>query len=142
MTRYTADEYELRCATTEAGLDTAPVLAGWESIEIVKKSGRKKSPDGIGSNKQTIHATLLDYSGSASGWYQESALAGSSDELTAFGMFQQGEETPLYVELKNKTTSSKIRLKKVLGDPTLTIDSPEGFSMWAWDFDFEDISKS
>jgi len=142
MVKYSAREYELRAATSEEGLDTAPALSGWESIEINVSHGRQKVPVGIGSRLQEVYETLLDYSGSVSGWYQESTLAGSSDELTAFGMFQQGSLAPLYIELKNKTTNSKIRLLKCKGDPALTIDSPEGFSMWSWDFDFEDISKS
>jgi hypothetical protein len=84
----------------------------------------------------------LDYSGSASGDYQEAALAGSGDELTALGMFQQGAVTPLYIEVKNKTTGSKIHLLKCKGDPAVSIGSPEGFVTWAWDFDFEDINKT
>ena len=142
MTKYTADEYELRAATTEAGLDSAPALTGWQKISIKEKQGRKIRPDGIGSRLQQVHETLLTYSGSASSDLQESPMAGSGDELTALGMFQQGALTPLYVELKNKTTGMKIRLKRCKGDVALDIDSPEGFSMWSWDFDFEDISKS
>ena len=142
MTKYTADECELRAATTELGLATAPALSGWEKVDVKVKQGRKKSPVGIGSRLQEVHETLIDYSGSISGWYQEAALAGSGDELTAFGMFQTGDLTPLYIELKNKTTSSKIHLCKCKGDPAFSIASPEGFSTWAWDFDFESINKS
>ena len=142
MTKYTADEYELRVATTELGLDTASVLSGWDKVEVKVKQGRKKRPVGIGSRLQEIHETLLDYSGSASGDLQESALAGSGDELTALGMFQSGAVTALYIELKNKTTGSKIHLCKCKGDPALSIGSPEAFVTWAWDFDFESINKS
>lgn len=142
MPKYTADEYELRVATTEAGLDSAPALSHWEHIEWSVGHGRKKVPVGIGSRLQEVHETLLDYSGSVSGWSVEGAVAGSADELTAFGAFQQGALTQLYVELKNKTSGAKYRLKKCKGDPAFTIDSPEGFAMWTWDFDFEDISKT
>jgi len=142
MTKYTADEYEIRVATTEAGLASASALSGWDKVEVKVKQGRKKAPVGIGSRLQEVHETLIDYSGSISGWVQESGLAGSGDELTAFGMFQQGSLTPLYIELKNKTTSSKIHLCKCKGDPAVSIGSPEAFVTWAWDFDFEDINKS
>ena len=143
MTKHTADKYELRVATTENGLDTAPVLSQWNSVNYKVGQGRKKSPAGIGSRLQTVDETLLDYSGSADGWLDEAAaVAGSADILTAFGAFQQAALTPLYVELKNKINGAKVRLKKVKGDPAETIDSPDGYSMWSWDFDFEDISKS
>lgn len=142
MTKYTADKFELRVATSESGLASASALSGWEKVDVKVKQGRKKAPVGIGSRMQEVYETLLDYSGSISGWYQESAIAGSGDELTAFGMFQQGALTPLYIELKNKSTSSKIHLLKCKGDPALTISTPEAFSMWNWDFDFEDINKT
>ena len=142
MTKYTADAYELRVATTELGLATAPVLSGWDKVEVKVKQGRKKRPVGIGSRLQEVHETLLDYSGSVAGDLQESTLAGSGDELTALGMFQQGALTALYIELKNKTTSSKIHLLKCKGDPAVSIASPEAFVTWTWDFDFEDINKT
>jgi hypothetical protein len=142
MTKYTADSFELRVATTEDGLATATALAQWKSIKWTTKQGRKKDPVGIGSRLQEVSVHLLDYSGSADGWYDETAVAGSADILTAFGAFQQGAVTPLYIEIKNKVTGSKIHLKKVTGDPAQSIDSPEDLSVWAWDFDFEDISKS
>jgi len=142
MPKYTADNFELRVATTENGLDAAPALSNWKSIKWSTKHGRKKVPVGINSRLQEVYETLLDYSGSADGWIDELEVAGSSDILTAFGAFQQGALTPLYIEIKNKATGTKIRLKRVKGDPAHTIDSPDGFSMWSWDFDFEDISKS
>jgi hypothetical protein len=142
MPKYTADNFELRIATTENGLDTAPALSSWESIKWDVKQGRKKTPVGIGSRLQTVDETLLDYSGSASGWYDETAVGGSADALSAFGAFQQGTLTALYIEIKNKVTGAKIHLKKVKGDPGHSIDSPDGYSMWSFDFDFEDISKS
>ena len=142
MTKYTADEYELRAATTEGGLATAPALSGWEKVDVKVKQGRKKSPVGLGSRLQEVSVGLLDYSGSASGWYDETAAGGSADILTAFGMFEQADVTPLYLQLKNKKTSQAITLKKCTGDPVLDIKSPEGFAMWSWEFDFEDISKT
>jgi hypothetical protein len=142
MPKYTADKFELRVATTENGLDTAPALDNWESIKWNVKQGRQKVPVGIHSRLQEVYETLLDYSGSCSGWYDEVAAGGSSDILTAFGAFQQAALTPLYVEVKNKVTGAKIHLNKVKGDPGHAIDSPEGFSMWSYDFDFEDIGKS
>jgi hypothetical protein len=142
MTKYTADEYEIRVTTSEADLASAPVLSGWQKLNVKVKQGRKKHPDGIGSRLNRVKATLLDYSGSISADLQECAFAGSSDELTALGMFQQGALTPLYIELKNKITGTKIHLCKCTGDPAVSIDTPEAFVTWAWDFDFEDINKS
>jgi hypothetical protein len=142
MTKYTADQYELRVATSEAALASAPVLSGWQKLDTKVKHGRKKRPVGIGSDLQEVHKTLVDYSGSISADLQESALAGSSDELTALGMFQTGTLTPLYIELKNKITGTKIHLCKCTGDPAVSIASPEAFVTWSWDFDFESINKS
>jgi len=142
MSKYTAQEYDLRMAATEEGLATAPVLDHWEKIEIAVKHGRKKVPVGIHSRLQEVHETLIDYSGSCSGWYSKTAVAGFSDILTAFGMFEQAELTPLYMSLTNRTESEVIVVKKIKADPTFTIDSPEGFVMWSVDFDFEDISKT
>jgi len=142
MAKYLGKDYELRIATSEGGLNTAPALSRWESIKTKIGQGRKRSPIGIGSRLQEVTVGLLDYSGSASGWYDETAAGGSGDILTAFGMFEQSDVTPLYVQLKNKKTGSLITLKKCTGDAALTIGSPEGFAMWNWDFDFEDISKA
>jgi hypothetical protein len=142
MPKYTAREYDLRMATSEADLATAPVLDHWEKVEISTKQGRKKVPVGIHSRLQEIHETLLDYSGSCSGWYSKTAVAGSSDILTAFGMFEQAELTPLYLSLTNRTENEVIVVKKIKADPKFTIDSPEGFAMWSVDFEFEDISKT
>ena len=50
MTKYTADEYELRAATTELGLATAPALSGWEKVDVKVKprpqevAGRHRQP--------------------------------------------------------------------------------------------------
>jgi hypothetical protein len=142
MTKYLGKDYELRLATTEGGLAAAPVLLRWESINTKTGQGRKKSPVGLSSRLQEVSVGLLDYSGSASGWYDETAAGGSADVLTAFGMFEQSDVTPLYVQLTNKKTASVIILKKCTGDAALKIDSPEGYAMWSWEFDFEDISKT
>lgn len=132
----------MRLATTEGGLASAPALSRWESLSTKTGQGRTKSPEGLGSRLQEVNVSLLDYSGSASGWYDETAAGGSADILTAFGMFEQSDVTPLYVQLKNKKTGSIVTLKKCTGDAELTIKSPEGFAMWSWEFDFEDISKA
>jgi hypothetical protein len=142
MTKYLGKDYELRIATTEESLATAPALSRWESVKLKIGQGRKKSPVGLGSRLQEVTVGLLDYSGSASGWYDETAAGGSADVLTAFGMFEQSDVTPLYVQLKNKKTNQTITLKNCTGDAALTVDSPEGYAMWSWDFDFEDISKA
>jgi hypothetical protein len=142
MVKYLGKDYEMRLATTESGLATAPALSRWESIKAKVGQGRKKSGVGLGSRLTEVTVGLLDYSGSASGWYDETAAGGSADILTAFGMFEQADVTPLYVQLKNKKTGSLITLKRCTGDPAMTIDSPEGFVMWSWDFGFEDISKT
>jgi hypothetical protein len=142
MPKYTADKFELRVATTENGLDTAPALSNWNMIKWKVSQDLKKVPVGINSRLKEVYETLIDYSGSADGWNDETAVAGSADILTALGAFQQAALTPLYIEIKNKSTSSKIRLKKVKGDVAPSIGSPDGFSMWAYDFHFEDISKT
>ena len=77
MTKYLGKDYELRIATTEGGLATAPALSRWESIKTKTGQGRKKSPIGLGSRLQEVSVGLLDYSGSASGWYDETAAGGS-----------------------------------------------------------------
>jgi hypothetical protein len=104
MVKYLGKDYEMRLATTEGGLATAPALSRWESINTKTGQGRKKSPDGLGSRLTEVNVGLLDYSGSATGWYDETAAGGSADILTAFGMFEQADVTPLYVQLKNKKT--------------------------------------
>jgi len=142
MTKYRGKDHEVRLATTEGGLSTAPALSRWESINTKTGQGQKKSPLGLGSRLQEVDVGLLDYSGSASGWYDETAAGGSADILTAFGMFEQADVTPLYIQLTNKKTGSVITLKKCTGGSALKTDSPEGYVMWSWDFDFEDISKS
>src|SRR3990172_11833831 len=138
MTKYYAQNFEIRLATTENGLDTAPAVSNWESIDYSVGHNIQQAPVGIGSRLQELNETLLDYSGSVGGWYDETAAGGAADILSAFGAFQQSALTPLYIELKNKVTSSKIRLKKCKGDPADTIDSPDGVRMWSWDFKFED----
>jgi hypothetical protein len=142
MTKYLGKDYELRLATSEGGLASAPALSRWESINVKVGQGRQKSPVGLGSRLREVDVGLLDYSGSASGWYDETAAGGAADVLSAFGMFEQSDVTPLYLQLKNKKTSQTITLKKCTGDAAVAIKSPEAYVMWSWDFDFEDISKT
>jgi hypothetical protein len=139
---FSADEYEIRLAATEADLDSAVALDHWDKVEITVDQGPKKIPYGIRSRLQEVHETLLDYSGSANGHYTTGAVAGSSDVLTAFGMYEQDDVTRLYLRLTNKTSGEKVTLKKILAKPKFTIESPEGFAVWSVDFDFEDVSKT
>lgn len=140
MPKYTADHFAIRIATSEAALDSAAELTGWDSIDFTAGQGRKKVPVGIGSRMQEVHVTLLDYSGSMSGNYDGLAVAGSADVLIAFGMFVQSELTPLYVRITNKVTLKTVTLKKVVGDVSPSIGSAEDFYSWSIDFDFEDIT--
>ncbi len=143
MTKYTADEYELRVATTETGLVTAEVLVNWDKFEIATKVGRKKYPVGIGSKLKEVKSTLIDYDGSASGWVDESdTVAGATNLLTLLGMYSQSTITPLFFRLTNKTNGKTVTVKKAIGDPVETVPSAEEVTTWSWDFSLEDISNT
>jgi hypothetical protein len=140
LTKYYADNYELRIATTEGGLATASPLSNWQSVDVKTGHSRKRYPVGIGSRMQVVHAGLLVYSGSVKGHYDDAAIAGSANVLALFQMFQQASLTPLFIKVSNKVTNSYIILKNVTGDPAVSLASPEAVVAWTWDFDFEDIS--
>ena len=56
--------------------------------------------------------------------------------LTQCGRFTIGALTPLFIEIKNKTTGRKELLSNVLGSWAPDVKSPDGFIMETWDFKF------
>jgi hypothetical protein len=142
VTKLRGKDVEVRIATTENGLDSAEALTNVESIEWNPDQNVDRAPAGLGSRLKEVSEGLIDYTGSMSRWHDKTAVAGSTDFATAVGAYQQGALTPLYVEVYNKVTGEKVRLKKCKGTYSRPVDSPEGYVMEAWDFSFEDISMS
>ena len=142
MVKYKGKDAEVRMATSEGGLASAPALANVESIEWNEEPNVDAAPVGLGSRLKDVGEGLIDYTGSMSRWHDKVAVAGSSDFATAVGAYQQGSMTPLYVQVKNKITAEVVVLKKCLGSYSRPVDSPEGYWMETWDFKFEDISMS
>jgi hypothetical protein len=143
MPKYSGDEVEVRIVTTDtdATYAAASPVPQVSSVEWHVKQGRKKDPVGLGSRLKTVEETLIDYTGSLERWHSEDIIAGSQTFRQLVGAFQQSNLTPLFIEVKNKTTGKRVRLKKCKGDYDAPAVKPDGYMMDAYDFDFEDIAE-
>ncbi len=139
MVKYSGDEVEVRVTTTEAGLDTASALTNVSGVEWHVAQEIEHVPVGLGSRLREPNERLISYSGKLERWHDETAVAGSANFRTAVGAFNQADLTLLYVEIKNKTSGKKVRLRKCKGSYSVPSVKPDGFMLETYDFIFSDI---
>ena len=143
MPKYSGDEVEVRIVTSDvdATYNAAAAVPQVSSAEWNTNQGIESVPVGLGSRLQTAEEKLIEYTGSIERWHDETVIAGSSTFRQLVGAFQQGALTDLFIEVKNKTTGKKVRLKKCIGNYSAPGVSPDGYMMETFDFTFEDIAE-
>jgi hypothetical protein len=139
LVKYDADEVEVRIGTSAANVSTAPALTNLESIKYDVEQGVVQVPSGIGLRGTEAHEKLIKGAGTITRWHDEVAVVSGGTGTLAknVGAFLTGVLTPLFIEIKNKTTSRKVTLSNCLGKYTEDIKSPDGFIMETWDFKFD-----
>lgn len=99
---------------------------------------------GIGSRLTETYEHLIKYTGAITRWVDEVAeVSGGTGSLaTNVGAFSGDVAlTPLVVEIKNKTTATKITLSGCIGLYSEDLKSPDGFLKETWDFKFTSITR-
>ncbi|MGA8903694.1 MAG: hypothetical protein WB661_01655 [Candidatus Bathyarchaeia archaeon] len=143
MPKYDGDEVEVRIGTSASNVSTAPALTNLESISWNEDPKVVAVAVGIGSQATEVHDKLVEYAGTISRWHDElSVVSGGTGTLAKnVGAFTN-PKVPLWIEVKNKTTSRKVTLNNCLGKYTNDLKSPDGFLMEAWDFKFNTATES
>lgn len=119
-------------------MSTASPLTNLESISYKVDQGVTEVATGIGSRGTEVHEKLVKCSGAITRWVDElSVVSGATGTLAHnVGAFTIGSLTPLFIEIKTKTTGRKELLSNVLGNYAPDLKSPDGFRMETWDFKF------
>lgn len=143
MVKYDGDEVEVRIGTSAENVGTAPVLTNLESIKYDSGQEFDQVAEGIGSRQTEVHEKLIKPKGSITRWHDEAeVISGGTGTLEKnVGAFTTGALTPLYIEIKNKTTSKKVVLNGCMGPYSKSLDSPEGYVMETWDFGFNSLTE-
>jgi hypothetical protein len=138
LPKYDGDEVEVRIGISAAAAAAAPVLSNLESISYKVDQGVTEVATGIGSRGTEVHEKLVKCTGAITRWVDEAAVvSGATGTLSHnVGAFTIGALTPLYIEIKNKTSGRKELLSNVLGNYAPDLKSPDGFLMETWDFKF------
>lgn len=144
MPKYDADEVEVRIGTTANNVSTAPALTNLESIKYDVDQSIVEAPVGIGSRQTEVHEKLVKCAGTITRWHDETVVVSGGTGTLAknVGAFTTSALTPLFVEIKNKTTSRKVTLNNCMGKYTQDNKSPDGFMMETWDFKFNTTTES
>jgi len=142
--KYDGDEVEVRIGTSAENVGSAPALTNLQSVQYDDGQTFDQVADGIGSRLTGVHEKLIKPKGSIKRWHDEvPVVCGGTGTLEKnVGAFTTGALTPLYIEIKNKTTSKKVTLAKCMGPYSKNLDSPEGYVEETWDFFFESLSES
>ncbi len=144
MVKYDGDEVEVRIGTTANNVSTAPALTNLDSVMYKVDQSVTEVATGIGFRTTEVHEKLIKMTGAITRWNDEVAVvSGVTGTLeTNVGAFTTGALTPLFVEIKNKTTTKKITLTGCMGLFSKDLKSPGGFLMETWDFKFTSIATS
>jgi phage-related protein len=147
--KYDGDEVVVGIGTSVANatsaLTTAPIT-NLESITYKVDQSIAEVAKGIGSRLTEVYEHLIKYTGTITRWVDEVATSvsgGTGSLATNVGAFSGDVAlTPLYVAIKNKTTSSVIMLCGCIGLYSEDLKSPDGFLMETWDFKFSSITRT
>jgi hypothetical protein len=144
MAKLTGRNSEVRMATTEGALSSAPVVTNMQSIEWDEEPSIKADPKGMGFGRATeVSEGLLYYTGSMKKWYDKNPVVPSPGTTTfaeMVGAYQTGAMTKLYIQVNDLDTSEIHTLKSVLGKYHISkpIDAEQTES---YDFKFEELTK-
>jgi hypothetical protein len=145
MPKITGQNSEVRMATTEGGLATAPVVTEVQSIEWDRDPDIGVLPKGLGMGRlQDVTEGLITYTGNITKWYNKDPVVPSPGTTTFAEMCEEcetGSGTRLYIRVDDLDTAEVHTLKKILGKYHVTkpIDGPQEET---FDFFFEELIKT
>lgn len=146
--KYDGDEVTVGIGISSADATSALTkcpLTNLESVTYKVDQSVAEVAKGIGSRLTEVYEHLIKYTGTITRWVDEAAVvSGGTGSLAAnVGAFSGDVPlTPLYVAIKNVTTSTVITLCGCLGLYSEDLKSPDGFLMETWDFKFSSIAKT
>lgn len=141
MPKYRGSEVEVRIATSEEGLGSAPAIPYVSSIEFSVEQNVESVPKGLGSRGKEVYEGLIAITGSIEREYDETAVSGSDTFDEVVGAFTTGSLTPLYIQIKNKATGRTVTIKKAKGQYSESVDV-DGYVTQTYDFEAEEIATS
>lgn len=141
MPKYRGSEVEVRIATSEEGLQTAPAIPYVTSVEFSVEQNVESTPKGLGYRTQEVREGLISITGSIEREYDETAVSGNDTFDKAVGAFESGSLTPLYIQIKNKTTNRTVTIKRARGEYSESVDV-DGYVTQTYDFEAEEIATA
>lgn len=145
MVKYTGDNSQVRIATTEGGLASAPVIPNVQSIEWDVEQNIDGQPKGLGQGRlKDITEGLIDVTGSITRWYDTVAVVpspGTTTFASMVGAYQTGALTEVYIQVKDTDTGEVYVLKKVKGRYN-TSRPVDGYKEETYDFKAEEVTKT
>ena len=144
MVKYDGDEVEVRIGISAVAAAAATPLTNLESISYKVDQGVTEVATGIGFRTTEVHEKLIKCTGTVTRWHDEVAVvSGGTGTLESnVGAFTTVALTPLFVEVKNKTSGRKTLLTGCIGLYSKDLKSPDGFLMETWDFKFSTLSET
>jgi hypothetical protein len=145
MTKFTGEQAEVRMATAEADLATAPALTNIQSIEWDVEQNIDRKPKGCGQGRgKDVTEGLIDLTGKISRWYDKVPVVpspGTTTFASMVGAYQTGSLTKLYIQVTDVETDEVHLLSRVKGK--YSISKPiDGYQEEAYDFSFEDLTHT
>jgi hypothetical protein len=145
MPKYRGENSEVRIATTEADLETAPVIPNVQSIEWDFEQNIDAQPKGLGQGRgKDVSEGHVDITGTIVKWYDTEPVVLSPGTTTFEEMVQGDEMGPLgfrYIKVIDTDTGEVHVLKKVKGKyhPSRPLD---GYKEETYDFVAEEVTKT
>jgi hypothetical protein len=145
MPKFTGQNSQVRMATTEEGLLTAPIITNVQSVEWDADPSIAADAKGMGFGRTTeVYEGLLYYTGSMERDHDAEPVVPSPGTTTFAQMveaYQTSTMTKLYIEVTDLDTGEVHTLKKALGKYHITkpIDAKQSET---YDFKFEELTHA
>jgi hypothetical protein len=145
MVKYTGDNSQIRMATTEGGLATAPVITNVQSVEWDVDPNIDAQPKGCGQGRgKDVTEGLIDVAGNITRWYDKVPVVPSPGTTTFAGMvqaYQTSAMTPLFVQVTDTDTGEVHVLKEVKGKYN-TSRPVDGYKEETYDFVAAEVTET
>ena len=145
MVKLSGYNSQVRIATSEGGLATAPVITNIQSIEWDIDQSIDEQSKGLGQGRwQDITEGLISVSGSIKRWYDTVQVVPSPGTTTFASMveaYQGGALAELYIQATDTDTDEVFTLKRVKGKYN-TSRPVDGYKEETYDFKAGEVTKT
>jgi hypothetical protein len=145
MVKLLGEKCEVRIATSEGDLATAPVISNIQSIEWDNEQNIDAQPKGLGQGRlKDVTEGLIDYTGNITKWYDNEPVVPSPGTTTFAQMveaYQTGAMTALYIQAKDTDTGEVYLIKKAKGKYN-TSRPVDGYKEETYDFKAEEVTRT